>query len=146
VTAVAGIARRRADHGSDAKLRPDPRPRDGRLSVHHHPCRAPDRRFFGGTGSFEEAALLVIWLQFILICVQVIQIVTLFVLPPLAGLITIIAIALCLASGELHRRAARVHLAGHGVRGHACCRPSRCSSSSASCCRCWVSASPGLIA
>jgi hypothetical protein len=51
-------------------------------------------RFFGGTGSFEEAALLVIWLQFILICIQVIQIVTLFVLPPLAGLITIIAIAL----------------------------------------------------
>jgi hypothetical protein len=50
--------------------------------------------FFGGTGSFEEAALLVIWLQFILICVQVIQIVTLFVLPPLAGLITIVAIAL----------------------------------------------------
>jgi hypothetical protein len=51
-------------------------------------------RFFGGTGSFEEAALLVVWLQFILICIQVIQIVTLFVLPPLAGLITIIAIAL----------------------------------------------------
>jgi cysteine desulfurase/selenocysteine lyase len=52
--------------------------------------------FFGGTGSFEESALLVIWLQFILICVQVIQIATLFVLPPLAGLITIIAIALYL--------------------------------------------------
>ncbi len=50
--------------------------------------------FFGGTGSFEEAALLVIWLQFILICVQVIQIATLFILPPLAGLITIVAIAL----------------------------------------------------
>jgi hypothetical protein len=52
--------------------------------------------FFGGTGSFEESALLVIWLQFILICVQVIQIATLFVLPPLAGLVTIIAIALYL--------------------------------------------------
>jgi len=50
--------------------------------------------FFGGTGSFEEAALLVIWLQFILICVQVIQIATLFILPPVAGLITIAAIAL----------------------------------------------------
>jgi hypothetical protein len=50
--------------------------------------------FFGGTGSFEDSALLVIWLQFILICIQVIQIATLFVLPPLAGLITIIAIAL----------------------------------------------------
>jgi hypothetical protein len=44
--------------------------------------------------------------------VQVIQIVTLFVLPPLAGLITIIAIASMSGSGELHRRAARVHVAG----------------------------------
>jgi hypothetical protein len=51
-------------------------------------------RFFGGTGSFEEAALLVIWLQFILICVQVIQIAALFIMPPLAGLITIAAIGL----------------------------------------------------
>jgi hypothetical protein len=51
-------------------------------------------RFFGGTGSFEESALLVIWLQFILICIQAIQIVTLFILPPLAGLITIAAIAI----------------------------------------------------
>lgn len=51
-------------------------------------------RFFGGSGSFEEAALLVIWLQFILICVQVIQIATLFILPPLAGLVTIAAIGL----------------------------------------------------
>lgn len=50
--------------------------------------------FFGGTGSFEESALLVIWLQFILICIQVIQIATLFILPPLAGLVTILAIAL----------------------------------------------------
>lgn len=51
-------------------------------------------QFFGGSGSFEEAALLVIWLQFILICVQVIQIATLFILPPLASLITILAIGL----------------------------------------------------
>jgi hypothetical protein len=51
-------------------------------------------QFFGGTGSFEEAALLVIWLQFILICVQVIQMATLLILPPLAGLITIVAIGL----------------------------------------------------
>jgi hypothetical protein len=51
-------------------------------------------RFFGGTGNFEETALLVIWLQFILICLQVIQIAALFIIPPLAGLITIVAIAL----------------------------------------------------
>ncbi|MGP1355829.1 Yip1 family protein [Roseicyclus sp.] len=51
-------------------------------------------RFFGGSGSLEEAALLVIWLQFIFICVQVIQIVAILVLPPLAGIITILAVAL----------------------------------------------------
>jgi hypothetical protein len=51
-------------------------------------------RFFGGTGSLEEAALLIIWLQFILLCVQVLQIAALLILPPVAGLITILAIAL----------------------------------------------------
>jgi len=51
-------------------------------------------RAFGGTGSLEEAALLIIWLQFILLCVQVVQIVAMVVLPPVAGLITILAIAL----------------------------------------------------
>ena len=51
-------------------------------------------RFFGGTGSLEEAALLVIWLQFIFICVQVIQIAAMLLLPPLAGIITILAVGL----------------------------------------------------
>jgi hypothetical protein len=51
-------------------------------------------RFFGGTGSLEESALLVIWLQFIFICIQVVQIAALVVIPPVAGLITILAIAL----------------------------------------------------
>jgi hypothetical protein len=51
-------------------------------------------RFFGGTGSFEESALLVIWLQFIFICVQVIQIAAILLLPPLAGMITILAVGL----------------------------------------------------
>ncbi|MCU4651973.1 YIP1 family protein [Roseibacterium sp. SDUM158016] len=51
-------------------------------------------RFFGGTGSFQEAMLLVIWLQFILICVQVIQILAILIVPPLAGIITLLAIVL----------------------------------------------------
>ncbi|MDG4648897.1 Yip1 family protein [Roseibacterium sp. SDUM158017] len=51
-------------------------------------------RFFGGTGSLEEAALLVIWLQFIFICVQVVQIVAIVIVPPVAGLVTILAIGL----------------------------------------------------
>jgi hypothetical protein len=51
-------------------------------------------RAFGGTGSLEESALLIIWLQFILLCVQVLQIAAMVVLPPVAGLITILAIAL----------------------------------------------------
>jgi hypothetical protein len=51
-------------------------------------------RFFGGTGSLEEAALLVIWLQFIFICIQVIQIVALLIIPPIAGLVTLLAIGL----------------------------------------------------
>ncbi|MFW5654417.1 MAG: YIP1 family protein [Roseicyclus sp.] len=51
-------------------------------------------RVFGGTGRLEEAALLIIWLQFILLCVQVVQIAAMVVLPPLAGLVTILAIAL----------------------------------------------------
>jgi hypothetical protein len=51
-------------------------------------------RFFGGSGSLEETALLVIWLQFIFICVQVIQIAAILLLPPLAGIITILAVGL----------------------------------------------------
>lgn len=51
-------------------------------------------RYFGGTGSLEEAALLVIWLQFIFICIQIVQVAALVILPPVAGLITILAIAL----------------------------------------------------
>ncbi|MBF9050228.1 YIP1 family protein [Roseobacter sp. HKCCD9010] len=55
----------------------------------HHIGRA-----FGGTGQFHEALLLVIWLQFIFICVQIIQLVALIIVPFLAPLITIAAMAL----------------------------------------------------
>lgn len=50
--------------------------------------------FFGGTGRFEETALLVIWLQFIFACVQIVQIIAMLVIPPLAVFITLLAIAL----------------------------------------------------
>jgi hypothetical protein len=53
-------------------------------------------RMFGGTGRFEEALLLMIWLQFIFLCVQVVQLVALLVIPPMAVLITILALGLFL--------------------------------------------------
>ena len=53
-------------------------------------------RSFGGTGSFEEAILLVAWLQFIMICLQVVQTFALLVLPFLAGLIGIAGLVLFL--------------------------------------------------
>jgi hypothetical protein len=51
-------------------------------------------RAMGGTGSFQEAILLVAWLQFIMICIQAIQTVTLLILPPLAGLIGLAGLVL----------------------------------------------------
>ncbi|MEM1066150.1 MAG: Yip1 family protein [Pseudomonadota bacterium] len=51
-------------------------------------------RAMGGTGSFEESMLLMSWLQFIMVCVQVVQTVAMITLPPLAGLIGIAALAL----------------------------------------------------
>lgn len=51
-------------------------------------------RFFGGTGAFEEAFLLTIWLQFIFNLLQIVQIVALLIIPPVAGLVSILAIAL----------------------------------------------------
>jgi hypothetical protein len=53
-------------------------------------------RWFGGTGRFEEALLLVIWLQFIFVCLQVVQIVLMVLMPPLADLMMILAIGLFL--------------------------------------------------
>ena len=51
---------------------------------------------FGGTGTFEQAFALVIWAQFILLCLSLIQIVALVVLPPLSDVIGIAALALFL--------------------------------------------------
>ncbi len=53
-------------------------------------------RLFGGTGRFEEALLLIVWLQFIFLCVQVVQLAALLLIPPVAGLITVLALGLFL--------------------------------------------------
>jgi hypothetical protein len=53
-------------------------------------------RAMGGSGSFEEAILLVAWLQFIMVCLQVIQAVALVLVAPLGGLIGIVGIVLFL--------------------------------------------------
>jgi hypothetical protein len=53
-------------------------------------------RAMGGTGSFEEAILLVTWLQFIMVCLQVVQTVALFFVPPLAGLVGLFGLVLFL--------------------------------------------------
>jgi hypothetical protein len=51
-------------------------------------------RAFGGTGRFDEALTLVVWLQFIFLCVQILQLVAVLVIPPVAGLITLLAVGL----------------------------------------------------
>ncbi|MDJ0629829.1 MAG: Yip1 family protein [Rhodobacter sp.] len=44
-------------------------------------------RAMGGSGGFGDAILLIAWMQFILICLQVIQFAAMILLPPLASLI-----------------------------------------------------------
>lgn len=51
-------------------------------------------QWFGGTGQFDAALALIIWLQFIFLCLQVVQLLALVILPPLAGLITVLAMGL----------------------------------------------------
>lgn len=51
-------------------------------------------RAFGGMGRFEEAFTLIVWLQFIFICVQVVQLAAVLIVPPMAGLITLLAVGL----------------------------------------------------
>ncbi|HOZ31236.1 MAG TPA: YIP1 family protein [Tabrizicola sp.] len=47
-------------------------------------------RAFGGRGSLADAMLVVVWLQLLMLGVQVAQLLALVVLPPLAGLIGLI--------------------------------------------------------
>ncbi|RVT85229.1 YIP1 family protein [Rhodobacteraceae bacterium CCMM004] len=51
-------------------------------------------RAMGGTGDFAGAILLVVWLQFVMVCLQVVQSVAMFVMPPLAGLVLIAGLVL----------------------------------------------------
>ncbi|MEX3015249.1 Yip1 family protein [Gymnodinialimonas hymeniacidonis] len=51
-------------------------------------------RIFGGTGSFEGALALITWLQFIFIVLQVLQLMVALIAPPLAAVISLLAIVL----------------------------------------------------
>jgi len=53
-------------------------------------------RMFGGTGEFPDALLLVAWLQFLMVGLQAVQLLSLLLIPPLAGMIGILSIALFL--------------------------------------------------
>ena len=51
-------------------------------------------QLFGGSVDFQGALALIVWLQFIFLVVQVIQLAAMLVVPPVAGLITILAMGL----------------------------------------------------
>ncbi|WP_265499927.1 Yip1 family protein [Paracoccus beibuensis] len=53
-------------------------------------------RMFGGHGRFEDALLLTVWIEIMLLIVQVAQIVLSLALPALAGILGIMAVALFL--------------------------------------------------
>jgi len=46
-------------------------------------------RAFGGTGSLTDALLVVVWLQVIMLGVQVVQLLASILIPPLAGLVSL---------------------------------------------------------
>lgn len=51
-------------------------------------------RWRGGRGRFADALLLVVWLQFVLLCLQLLQLLSALVLPPLANIIGILGMGL----------------------------------------------------
>ncbi|MBN2761045.1 MAG: YIP1 family protein [Rhodobacteraceae bacterium] len=51
-------------------------------------------RLAGGKGTFPDALLLLAWLQFVMIAVQVAQLLVLLIVPPLFGLVTLVALAI----------------------------------------------------
>ena len=53
-------------------------------------------RLFGGKGTFDDALILMVWLQFILLVLQVVQILTQIVLPPLSPLVNLASVLLFL--------------------------------------------------
>ena len=53
-------------------------------------------RAFGGQGRFEDALLLTVWIEIVMLIVQIVQTLAMLILPPLAGIFGVIAIALFL--------------------------------------------------
>lgn len=53
-------------------------------------------RMFGGQGRFEDALLLAVWIEIVLLLVQVAQLVVSLLVPAVAGILGILAIALFL--------------------------------------------------
>jgi len=53
-------------------------------------------RAMGGVGVFEDTLALVVWLQFVMACLQLVQTAALFILPPLADLIGIVGLVIFL--------------------------------------------------
>ncbi len=69
-------------------------------------------RAFGGQGSFPDALLIVVWLQLLMLALQVLQLAAAVIAPPIAGIIGIGGIALFLwlmtaFIAELHGFASR---------------------------------------
>lgn len=53
-------------------------------------------RAVGGTGRFQDGLVLIVWLQFMMVCLQVVQTLALLVIPPLAWLIGMFGLVLFL--------------------------------------------------
>jgi hypothetical protein len=53
-------------------------------------------RGFGGTGNLGETILLVAWLQFVMVCIQVVQTAFMLFLPPVRSLLGIVGLVLFL--------------------------------------------------
>jgi hypothetical protein len=51
-------------------------------------------RVFGGHGRFQQALLLAIWIEFVLLCVQLVQVVLMLLFPLLASLLGLFAVVL----------------------------------------------------
>lgn len=51
-------------------------------------------RWRGGKGALVDAVVLMAWLQFVLLCLQVVQLVSLVILPPLSELLGMVGLAL----------------------------------------------------
>lgn len=51
-------------------------------------------RMFGGQGTFEDALLLVGWLQVIMLGLQAVQLLVMVILPPLGSLVMVVSVAL----------------------------------------------------